>query len=197
MKKSSGPSLTRMIFSPIGLMVVVGLAGGFFVSDLFRGIATRQAPPPDIAPGPQNATQAPLAYSDVFNPLSDNGIIGLQVERIGVSGGTTTVMIALHFHRHKEYAFYQVGSYEPPALVDKAGGLLLGQVDFPADQHFSGGETYRTLISFPGVPASFPVTLSLFMGERYRGQYHMIPVSLTGLAPDRHPPSPLKGTPRS
>ena len=196
-KKFSANPLARIVFSPIGLMVLVGLAGGFFVSDLFRGIALRQAPPPEIAPGPQNATQAPMAYSDVFRPDSDNGIVGVRAERIGISGGTTTVMIAIHFHRHKEYTFYQVGTYEPPALVDKAGGLLLGQVEFPADRHFSGGETYRTLITFPGVPSSFPVTLSLFMGERYQGQYHMIPVSLTGLAPDLHPSSPLKGTPRS
>ena len=196
MKKITGSPLARLILSPIGLMIVVGLAGGLFVTDLFRGIAKRQTPPPDIAPGPQNATQAPMAYSDVFAPDWDNGIIGIRAERIGVAGGNTSVMISIHFHRHKKYAFYQVGAYEPPALVDKDGGLLLGKVEFPADRHFSGGETFRTLITFPGVPASFPVTLSLFMGERYSGQYHMIPVSLTGLAPDRHPPASPQGSPR-
>jgi hypothetical protein len=194
MKKISGSPLFRILFSPVGLIVLVGLAGGLFVSDLFRGIAMRQAPPPEIAAGPQNATQAPLAYSETFRPDSDNGIVAFRAERIGVAGGQTTVMLAIRFHRRKEYSFYQIGSYEPPALVDKNGGLLLGTVEFPANRHFSGGETFRTLITFPGTPASFPVTLSLFMGERYAGQYHMTPISLTGLSPSNHPPAPSKGS---
>ncbi|MDA8111587.1 MAG: hypothetical protein M0T83_03950 [Nitrospiraceae bacterium] len=183
MKRLSGSPLIKILLSPTGLLIVVGLAGGFFVSDLFRGIAERQAPPPQMMTGPLNASQAPLAYSDVYSPVSDNKIIGFTAEKLLEKDGKTFVELTVRFHRHPEFKFYEIGAYEPPSLVDRNGNLLLGTVNFPADHHFTGGETFHTLLSFPGKPASYPVTLSLFVGERFAGQYHMLSVSMTGLSP--------------
>ena len=83
MKKSSGPSLTRMIFSPIGLMVVVGLAGGFFVSDLFRGIASRQVPPRTSPPAPRMPPRLPWLIP-MFSALCQT--TGLSASRSSGSG---------------------------------------------------------------------------------------------------------------
>jgi len=192
LKRPSGSPLLKLLLSPIGLMIAVGLAGGFFVSDLFRGIAKRQAPPPQTMTGPLNASQAPLAYSDVYSPVSDNKIIGFTAEKLLEKDGKTFVELSVRFHRRPEFSFYEIGTYEPPSLVDKNGNLLLGTAEFPADHHFTGGETFHTLLSFPGRPASYPVTLSLFVGERFAGQYHMMSVSLTGLSPSA-PSTPGKG----
>jgi len=193
LKKLLDSPLSRILLSPIGLMIVIGLVGGLFVADLFRGIAERQAPPAQMATGPLNASQAPLAYSDSYAPVSDNKIIGFTAERLFEKNGKTYIDLLIRFHRNPQFNDYQVGTYEPPSLVDKSGNLLLGTAEFPADHHFSGGETFRTLLTFPGSPSSYPVTLSLFMGERFAGQYHMMSVSLTGLSPST-PPPPSKGT---
>jgi len=186
--------LIQLIFSPIGLVVVIGLVGGLFVSDLFRGIAMKQTPPPSLEKGPLMASQAPLAYSDKYAPVLDNKIIRITAEKLLEKGDQTYIEISVYFHRRPEYDFYQIGTYEPPSLVDKNGAILLGTSDFPADRHYKGGETYRTILSFPGKPASYPVTLSLFTGIRYSGQYHMTSVSLTGLSPAQHSSSPMKGS---
>ena len=183
MKKLSNSPLVKLLLSPIGLFVVIGLVGGLFVADLFRGIAERQAAQPQVQTGPLNTSQAPLAYSETYAPVSDNGIVGFKAEKLLEKDGKTYVEITVHFHKHPHYVDYEVGVYEPPTLVDKNSNLLLGTVDFPANRHFLGGETYRTILSFPGRPASYPVTLSLFMGERFAGQYHMLTISLTGLSP--------------
>ena len=193
MKKLFDSPLLKVLRSPIGLMIVAGLAGGVFVVDLFRGIAERQAPPAEMATGPLNASQAPLAYSDAYAPVSDNKVIGFTAERLLEKDGKTYIDLLIRFHRHPEFNDYQVGAYEPPSLVDKNGTLLLGTAEFPADHHFVGGDTFRTLLTFPGRPASYPVTLSLFVGERFAGQYHMMSVSLTGLSPSA-PPPPSKGS---
>lgn len=173
----------RLLLSPIGLVSVIGLVGGLFVSDLFRGIASRQAAQPYLQKGPIMPSQAPLAYSDKLSPVSDDGIIRVSAEALRVNGGTTSIELAITFHTRPEYSSYEIGTYEPPSLVDRAGGLLMGSADFPPDHHFRGGETYRTIVSFPGTPASWPDTLTLYMGERLAGQYHMTSVSLTGLSP--------------
>jgi len=187
----------NLLLSPTGLIIVIGLAGGLFVSDLFRRIALRQTPPPQMESGPMTASQAPLAYSEKFVPISDNKVIRISVEKLLEKGDKTFIEISVYFHRHPQYKFYEIGSYEPPTLVEKNGGLLLGTADFPANRHFKGGETYRTLLSFPEKPSSYPVTLSLFMGERYSGQYHMTSVSLTGLTPASNSFTASKGTPKS
>ena len=194
MRKFSKSPLLQLIFSPIGLLVVIGLVGGLFVSDLFRGIAMRQTPPPSMEKGPITASQAPLAYSDTYAPVSDNRVIRVSAEKLVEKEDKTYIELSVYFHHHPQYNFYEIGSYEPPTLVDKNGGLLLGTAEFPADRHFAGGETFRTILTFPGKPASYPVTLSLFMGERYSGQYHMTSVSLTGLSPASPAPATKKGT---
>lgn len=193
MRKFSKYPLIQLILSPIGLLVVIGLVGGLFVSDLFRGIAMRQSPPASTETGPLTASQAPLAYSEKYGPVSDNGVIRISAGKLLEKGEKTYLEISLYFHRHPQYKFYEIGSYEPPALVDKNGGLILGTADFPADRHFTGGENYRTILVFPGRPASYPVTLSLFMGERFSGQYHMTSVSLTGLSPAHQAPASKTG----
>lgn len=189
MKKFMKSPLMQRLFSPVGLLVVIGVVGGLMVSDLFRKLASRQAPAPSEMTGPLTASQAPLAFSEKFVPSSDNGLMRITSEKMAESADRTSIEISIHFHRRPEYKSYQIGSYEPPTLVDRAGGILLGTADFPTDHHFRGGETYRTVLHFPGKPASYPVTLTLFMGERFSGQFHMVSVVMTGLSPDKKGPT--------
>lgn len=182
------------------LVILGGLFVGLTVSAMFRSMTLKETRPQAERPGgPITSTQAPLAFSLKKNGLYQDPNISLSA--ISMKSGTNNLhlQIGIDFHPPDGTPYVEIGSYEPPTMVDAQGGLILGIFNPPPDHHFQKGDHVTSMLTFPGAPASYPVTVTIFLAERVGGRFHMKSISLTGLQKETDSPTkPLsmkKGSP--
>ncbi len=164
------------------LVILGGLFVGLAVSAMFKSMTLKETRPQAESPGgPITSTQAPLAFSLKKNGLYQDPNISLSA--ISLKSGTNNVhlQVDIDFHPPDGTPYVEIGSYEPPTMVDGQGGLILGTFNPPPDHHFHKGDRMASILTFPGAPASYPVTVTIFLAERIGGRFHMKSISLTGL----------------
>jgi len=182
------------------LVILGGLFVGLAVSAMFKSMTLKETPPQAERPGgPITSTQAPLAFSTQKNGSYQDPNISLSA--ISLKSGIKNIhlQINVEFHPPAGTPYVEIGSYEPPTMVDGQGGLILGIFNPPPDHHFQNGDHMTSILTFPGEPASYPVTVTIFLAERIGGRFHMKSISLTGLQKNSdsstQPLAVKKGTP--
>jgi len=164
------------------LVILGGLFVGLAVSAMFKSMTLKETPPQAEQPGgPITSTQAPLAFSLKKNGLYQDRIISLSAISMRSGSNNIHLQIGVDFHPPDGTPYVEIGSYEPPTMVDSQGGLILGTFNPPPDHHFQKGDHMTSILTFPGAPATYPVTVTIFLAERIGGRFHMKSISLTGL----------------
>jgi hypothetical protein len=173
------------------LVILGGLFVGLAVSAMFKSMTLKETRPQAERPGgPITSTQAPLAFSLKKNSLYQDDNISLSAISMRSGDNNVKLQIGVDFHPPDGTPYVEIGSYEPPTMVDAQGGLILGTFNPPTDHHFQKGDHMTSMLTFPGAPAAYPVTVTIFLAERIGGRFHMKSISLTGLQTDQG--SPLK-----
>ncbi len=166
------------------LIVLTGILIGLMVSFMFKSMMLGQKPPQsERINGPLNTVESPRMFSLVLRKTYHDPLLDIQASAIRISGGKTRIEMDFAFHPGADGKTMEIGSYEPPNFVEPDGRMVLGSFDPPASHHFRAGESYRTLVSFPETPRHLPISVTLFLGERLQGRFHMHPVVFTGLSP--------------
>ena len=173
------------------LVILGGLFVGLAVSAMFKSMTLKESRPQAERPGgPITSTQAPLAFSLKKNGLYQDRNISLSAVSMRSGSQNVHLQIAVDFHPPEGTPYVEIGSYEPPTMVDARGGLILGTFNPPPDHHFHKGDRMTSILTFPEKPATYPVTDTIFLAERIGGRFHMKSISLTGLQSE--PASPAK-----
>ncbi|MHB8421382.1 MAG: hypothetical protein ACYC9S_12195 [Leptospirales bacterium] len=166
------------------LIVLAGLLVGLMVSAMFKAMVSHQKPASSERPdGPLSTIESPRMFSLKNQPKFHDVNLDLLAVAFRESAHQTWLEVKISFHPPASVHSLEIGSYEPPNFVESDGRMVLGTFDPPPYKHFHAGETYETLVSFPDTPHHLPITVTLFMGERVGGRFHMKPVVLTGLSP--------------
>ncbi len=166
------------------LIVLAGLLIGLMVSAMFKSMVSHQKPLSSDRPdGPLATIESPRMFSLKTQSTFHDSNLDITAMSIRESGQKTWIDVRFSFHPPSSDPTIEIGSYEVPNFVESDGRMVLGTFDPPPYKHFRPGETYETLISFPDTPHHLPITVTLFMGERIGGRFHMKPVVLTGLSP--------------
>ena len=166
------------------LIVLAGLLIGLMVSAMFKSMVTHQKPPTSERPnGPLTTIESPRMFSLKTRPMFHDPNLDIVAVAMKESKTQTSLEVKFSFHPPASVQSIEIGSYEPPNFVESDGRMVLGTFDPPPYRHFQAGEIYETLVSFSDIPHHLPITVTLFMGERIGGRFHMEPVVLTGLSP--------------
>lgn len=166
------------------LIVLAGLLIGLMVSFMFKSMILGQKPPsPEQVKGPLNTVESPRMFSLSLQKSYHDPTLDIRAESIRLTAQKTWIEVRFSFHPPTTGKTVEIGSYEPPNFVEPDGRMVLGTFDPPPYHHFHAGDTYMTLISFPDTPHQLPITVTLFLGERVAGRFHMQPVVFTGLSP--------------
>ncbi|MCL4461160.1 MAG: hypothetical protein M1297_05540 [Nitrospirae bacterium] len=170
------------------LIVLAGILIGLMVSFMFKSMMLGQKPPQsERINGPLNTVESPRMFSLALRKTYHDALLDVRADAIRISGGQTMIEMDFSFHPGTGGKTMEIGSYEPPNFVEPDGRMVLGTFNPPESHHFRTGENYRTLISFPESPRHLPISVTLFLGERLDGRFHMQPVVLTGLSPAPEP----------
>jgi hypothetical protein len=173
------------------LIILAGLLIGLIVSAMFKTMVMRERPVPSERPsGPLSTVDSPGAFSKNPRFVYHDPYLDLSALSIRTIKDQTNVEIRIAFHLPKDTPGLEIGSYEPPNFVDADGQMVLGTFNPPTNRPFRNGETLQSIIAFSGKPRRLPLTVTLFLGERYGGRFHLKPVVLTGLSPDLESPVP-------
>ncbi len=182
----------RKLKSRDWIIILGGLFIGLSVSAMFKSMTMHEKPPQSENPGgPITSTQAPLAFSTNQNTLYKDANISLSAVSIKADQKEVHLQIGVDFHPPSGTPYVEIGSYEPPSMVDSQGSIILGTFNPPPDHHFHGGDRMDSMITFPDLPGTYPVTITIFLAERYGGRFHMRSISLTGLNPVQMAPPSL------
>jgi hypothetical protein len=166
------------------LIVLAGILIGLMVSFMFKSMMLGQKPPQsERIHGPLNTVESPRMFSLSLRKTYHDPLLDIQASAIRTSPTGTEIEMDFTFHPGPGETSMEIGSYEPPNFVEPDGRMVLGSFDPPASHHFKSGESYRTLVSFPDSPRHLPISVTLFLGERLGGRFHMHPVVFTGLSP--------------
>lgn len=167
------------------LIILSGLVIGLMVSAMFKTMVMKQTPAPSEQPsGPLSTSESPGSFSNKPDFTYKDPYIDLSVLSVRTLKDRTALEIRIAFHLPNGTHQIEIGSYEPPNFVDADGQMVLGTFNPPVNRPFRNGETLQSIITFSGHPGRLPITVTLFLGERYGDRFHMKPVVLTGLTPE-------------
>lgn len=167
------------------LIIFSGLVIGLMVSAMFKTMVMKQKTAPSEHPsGPLSTSESPGSFSAKPAFTYKDPYIDLSALSVRTLKDRTALEIRIAFHLPNGTPQIEIGSYEPPNFVDADGQMVLGTFNPPANRPFLNGETLQSIITFSGRPTRLPITVTLFLGERYGGRFHMKPVVLTGLSPE-------------
>ncbi len=173
------------------LIILTGLLIGLIISAMFKTMVMREKPVhSERPPGPLSTVDSPGSFSKVPRFVYRDPYLDLSALSMRTIKDQTHLEIRISFHLPPGTPSLEIGSYEPPNFVDTDGQMVLGTFNPPPNRPFKNGETLQAIITFQGSPRRLPVTVTLFLGERYGGRFHMKPVVLTGLSPDPESPAP-------